>query len=180
VQSGVSVNAAMSQANYSNITWGEIPVRGYYTAEELVENIFAFPNTKEFILNKDFQDIGISSYEGELMSCPTQYIVVHVAGYVPPDYPKEQINNIRALLSKLHEVKPGWESLKQYPDYYELNKKKVDRINELISIRISNLSSILATIEENKWLSKSQEEYLNRDAELSEEQQRIASELNAH
>jgi signal peptidase I len=177
--SGYSMRRALSDAGYTNITWGEIPVQGYYTEEELIEYIFEFPESLDFILNKDFQDIGISVFVGELEGCPTQLIVFHLGGYSPPDYSSDMVSSWKNLLQNLLEIQPGWAELKNYPNFYEPNKKEVDKINEIIEIRIRNVRSIVEAFEANRWLTKNQEDYIARDDELHKEQSELADYLNS-
>ncbi|GIW67963.1 MAG: hypothetical protein KatS3mg096_831 [Candidatus Parcubacteria bacterium] len=178
-KSGYTMEKAMREVNYFNIVWGEAPTQGYFEAEELIENQFQFPETKEFLLNKDYQEIGIAEVEGEINGCPTQVIVQHFAGYVPPNYSKEVIESWRLLLNRLKEIQPGWQSVKDYKEFYEKNKTDVDRINEIISIRINNISAIVSRMEKNQWLTKEEEAMIKNDEVLSKEQEEIATRLNS-
>lgn len=177
-RSGYTQLRAMNDAGYSNITYGEIPILGYYERDELIENQFEFPKTKEFLLNKDFQEIGIAEVTGNLNGCPAQVIVLHFAGYVPPNYSKADIDSWKNILSQLKEIQPGWNKLKEYQNVYEKSRTEVDRINQIISIRISNIEAIVGTMDSNQWLTGQERNYINQDKKLFDEQEALANKLN--
>lgn len=177
-KSKLTMKGAMDLFGYDNPVWGEIPVQGYYTAQELVSNFFEFPDSKNFILNKDFQDFGVAVLEGSINSCPSQVIVLHFGGYVPASYTKEVVNSWSSLLSKLHEIQPSWQDLKHYETYYKSHKKDIDRINEIIDYRISHVTPIVQKMQTQKWLNSSEEVYLDEDVKLGEEQSKLAEKLN--
>lgn len=178
-QSGYTMAKAMRDANYSNIVWGEAPTRGYYEAEELIDNQFQFPESKKFLLNKTYQEVGIAEIEGEMNGCPTQVIVQHYAGYVPPNYKKEDTESWKTSLSRLKEIQPSWASLKDNTNFYQKNKNDVDRINEIISIRISNISTIASKMEANQWLTVAEQKMVDQDKALYDEQEAVATRLNS-
>lgn len=169
---------SMDDAGYNNITFGEAPAFGYYEADELIDHFFAFPETKNFLLNKDFQDIGIALVEGNINGCPTQIIIQQFGGYLPPNYKKEDIDGWKKALENLKEIQPGWQSLKTDSSFYTNNKNDIDRINEIINIRITNISAIVNRMEANLWLSKSENDYSYKDKTFFEEQQSLAQKIN--
>lgn len=178
-QSGYTMSKAMRDANYSNIVWGEAPTQGYYEAEELIDNQFQFPESKKFLLDKTYQDVGIAEVEGEINGCPTQVIVQHFAGYVPPNYKKEDTESWKMSASKLREIQPGWADLKNNANFYQKNKGDVDRINEIIAIRIANISAIAARMEANQWLTATEQKMIDQDKPLYDEQEALANRLNS-
>jgi len=178
-QSGYTMAKAMNDANYSNIVWGEAPTQGYYEAEELIDNQFQFPESKKFLTNKTYQEVGISEVEGAINGCPTQVIVQHFAGYVPPNYKQEDIEGWKTSLSRLKEIQPSWASLKNNGGFYEKNKADVDRINEIIAIRIANISNIVSRMEANQWFTAAEQNMVNQDKPLYDEQEAIATKLNS-
>lgn len=179
-KSGYTMAKAMRDANYSNIIWNEGIIQGYYEADELIEYLFEFPDWKKNLLfHKQLQEIGIAEVEGKINGCPTQVIVQHFAGYVPPNYKKEVIDSWKMSLSRLKEIQPGWAKLKEYNEFYEKNKQDVDRINEIIALRIANISTIVARMEANQWLTASEEKLVEQDESLYDEQQAIATRLNS-
>lgn len=177
-KSGTTMEQAMYSVGYSNIIWGEAPTQGYFDADELIENQFEFPETVEFLLNKDYQEFGVAEIEGEINNCPTQVIVQHFAGYVPPNYKKEDVEGWESVLGKLKEIQPGWSELKNIKPFYDNNRQDVDKINEIIGLRITNIEAIVNKMRSNKWLSKQEIDYTYRDEALGKEQEEIASKLN--
>jgi len=178
-KSGYTMSDAMTDANYYNTTWGEAPTQGYYQADELIENQFQFLNTQKFLTDKTYQEVGIAEIEGQINGCPTQIIVQHFAGYVPPNYKKEDIESWKTSLSGLREIQPAWERLKTYQQFYDKNKQNVDRINAIISQRISNISAIVARMEANQWLTSTERQMVSQDKSLYDEQEAIATRLNS-
>jgi len=175
------VSSAMSKAGYWNSYVWEWSLEGYYTADELVEDYLERDTTdaKNVWFDKKFDDIGIGEVQGKLNGCPTQLIVVHAAGYIPPNYKKEDIESWRTSLSRLREIQPSWARLKEYKEFYEKNKQDVDRINEIISTRIANISTIVAKMEANQWLSTAEQKMIDQDKSLYDEQEAIATRLNS-
>jgi signal peptidase I len=177
-KSGYTMQKAMKDTGYSNYLSGEIHTQGYYTADELIENQFEFPDSKKFLLNKDYQEIGIALVRGELNGCPTQIIVQHFAGYVPPNYKQSDIDSWKSSLNRLKEIKPGWEGMKKYDIYYKENKKNLDRIISIISTRIGNIKRIISRMESNQWLTSEEQALINSDSALAGEQDKLADKLN--
>lgn len=177
-RSGYTMSDAMSDVGYFNPVYGESPAQGYYTAEELIENQFAFPESSEFLLEKDYDDLGIAIVQGEINGCPTQIVVQHFAGYVPPDYTQEDIASWREALGNLRQIQPGWSDLKNNSDFYFKHTLDVDRINELISRRIENISKILSRMEKNEWLTTAEQGLVDGDKALAEEINSLATKLN--
>ncbi len=175
------VSNAMSKAGYWNSYVWEWSLEGYYTADELIEDYLERDSTdaKNVWFDKKFDDIGIGEVQGNLNGCPTQLIVVHAAGYIPPNYKKEDIESWKISLSKLREIQPGWASLKNNSNFYQNNKNDVDRINEIISIRITNISTIVAKMEANQWLTAAEQKMIDKDKPLYDEQETIATRLNS-
>jgi signal peptidase I len=175
------VSNAMSKAGYWNSYVWEWSLEGYYTADELIEDYLERDSTdaKNTWFDKKFDDIGIGEVQGSLNGCPTQLIVVHAAGYIPPNYKKEDIESWKTSLSRLREIQPSWASLKDNTNFYQKNKEDVDRINEIISIRISNISAIASKMEANQWLTATEQKMIDQDKPLYDEQEAIATRLNS-
>jgi signal peptidase I len=175
------VSSAMSKAGYWNSYVWEWSLEGYYTADELVEDYLERDSTdaKNVWFDKKFDDIGIAEVQGSLNGCPTQLIVVHAAGYIPPNYKKEDIESWKTSLSRLREIQPSWSSLKNNSSFYEKNKTDVDRINEIIGVRIANISAIVSKMEANQWLSAAEQRMIDQDKPLYDEQEAIATRLNS-
>ena len=177
-KSGYIMANALADVGYSNITWGEAPSLGYYTAQELIENSFQFPETKKFLLDASFNDIGVAAVLGNFNGCPTQVVVQHFAGYIPPNYKQETIDNWKKALVNLQAVRPSWVKLREYPEFYDAHKKDVDRMIELIDYRVSHMQAVIARMEKNLWLTKDEQAYADRDSTLYEEQDRLSKSLN--
>lgn len=177
-KSGYTMKRAMQDAGYDNIVWGEAPIQGYYEASELLDNQMEFPSSKNFLLYKDYQDFGLEEVEGEINGCPTQVIVQSFAGYIPPNYKKEDIAAWKDLINKLREIQPSWQNLNNYSEFYNKHRQNIERINTIITTRISRAESIVNKMETNLWLTKEEERYIDEDKSLGDEQQKIASLLN--
>ncbi len=178
-RSGYTMPKAMKDAGYSNITWGEWTFQGYYDAEELADAMFEFSASKKFSIDADFQEFGFAEVAGTINSCPTQVIVEHFAGYIPPDYKVSDIASWESLLANLKQVAPSWVDIRTYKNFYEANTQDIERINAIISERISRIERIIATMKKNEWLSASETEYMKRDEILYKEQDALAKKLNA-
>ena len=178
-KSGYTMERAMSDVGYSNITWGEAPILGYYTADELIENSFQFPESKKFLLNKDFQEVGVSAVLGEINGCPTQVVVQHFAGYVPPNYGIGVVASWKSALSSLKSIRPGWGALRDNARFYEKNKAEVDQMMQVIDERVSNMERIVSRMTRNQWLTREEQRLSDDDMRLSREQERLAKSLNS-
>lgn len=177
-KSGFTIDKAFAQSGYWNPVRGESIIQGYYSSDELVEGFSEFKKSAGVITDKDIDEIGIAEVEGEINGCPTQVIVQHFAGYIPPNYPKEQIDSFKKGLASLQEIGPSWKSLKGETQFYDSHKKDIDRLIEIIDSRISNLQPIVEKITLNKWLTAAENEYLKRDEALASEQNDLAEKIN--
>lgn len=177
-KSGYPMTKAMRDSKYSNTTYGEALNIGYYEAEELIENQFEFPDTKKFLLDKNYQEVGIAEVEGMLNGCPSQVIVLHFAGYIPPNYSKEVVDSWVASLNRLKEIRPSWENIRSYSSIYESNKKDADRLIEIMNIRIGRMEKIVSKMQSNQWLSAEENRWIDEDQALFNEQEVIAKRLN--
>lgn len=178
-RSGYTMTKALRDANYSNIAYGEAPNFGYYTEGELIDNQFEFPNSRKFLNDKSYQEVGIAEVEGEINGCPTQVIVQHFAGYIPPNYKKEDVESWRKVANELLSIQSGWANLKNNSIFYERNKVDIDRINQIIAIRITNNSAIAKRMESNQWLTSAEKNMADGDKALYDEMERLATKLNS-
>ena len=174
-RSGHTMTRAMADAGYSNIVYGEAPQLGYYEAEELIENQFEFPETKRFLLNNDYQEIGISEVEGTLNGCPAQVLVQHFAGYVPPNYKKEDIESWRNAVSSLNSVIPSWEKTVGWKN---INQEDLKKLLDLLYRERTIVSNVLAKMDSNKWLTKQEEDSIKEYESLVKESVALANKLN--
>jgi len=177
-KSGYTMVRAMNDSGYSNTLWGESERLGYFEADELIDNQFQFPESKKFLLNKDYQEIGIAEVEGMLNGCPSQILVQHFAGYVPPNYNVSDIEGWENNLSRLKEILPSWEKVRNSPHLYKDHPDKSERIIQIIQIRISRIQAIVSRMRANQWLTSEERNYIDHDAGLFNEQDELAKFLN--
>lgn len=178
-RSGYSMTDSMRDSKYSNITYGEALFQGYYEASELIDRIFEYGDDSKFYFNKDYQDIGIGEVEGTLNGCPAQVVVLQFAGYVPPNYKKEDIDSWQTSLDRLKEILPSWENIRNSPNMYPNNKEKSDRIIEVIRIRIDHIQRIVTRERANQWLTSEEKAFIDQDLVLYNEQESLAKFLNS-
>lgn len=180
-KSSYTMEKSMADAGYWNTYWWEMPIQGYYEADELIENFLDrnWSSGKETWFDKKFDDIGIAEVEGELNGCPTQIIVIHIAGYIPATYEKGVVDSWKTSLSSLKGIQPGWQGLKNNASFYEKNRGDIDRINEIISVRISNISIIVSKMEASQWFTSAEQKMIDNDQALYNEQEAIATRLNS-
>jgi len=179
-RSGFTQKKALDQVGYWQPLWGETWILGYYSAPELLENQLAFKQSADFILNPKFSEMGIGIYQGNLNNCPAQLIVIHYAGYVPPDYSADMVKSWTTTLSLLKGSQSGWQKLTSYSDFYTAHKSEIDRINEIINSRLNQLPPVVDKITKNQWLTSTEEKYLDEDITLSREQNSLADRLNSY
>lgn len=173
-RSGVVLKDAIKQAGYQNIIFAEVYTRGYYEAQELLENFLEFPETKKILFSKKYQDVGISSVWGEIAGCPLQVIVTHLGGYVPPNYTNEEIESWQNLIDNLEKVLPSWQALR---DVEGIDQGKVDRLINLLNTRLNNARRILSKMQANQWLNDKEKKMVENDRKLADEINRIIDEL---
>lgn len=178
-KSGYTIDKAFTDAGYWNPIKGESQLSGYYSSDELIEGIKEFRKTEGIFSDKDIQEIGIAEVQGEINGCPTQVIVQHFAGYVPPNYPQSQVVAFKDVLANLKKISASWGSLKTNSQaFYAANKIDIDRINEIIAIRTRNLEPIVVKVSSDQWLSPADNEYMKEDERLSLEQSQVAERIN--
>lgn len=178
-QKDLSFSNSLKSVGYSNIITGEISVSGYFEIDELTDYFLENEKSKIAILNKDFEETGLGIFIGQVDGCELQMIVQEFGGYLPPEYKKEDVEGWQTLLSNLKTIQPSWQKLKENGNsFYEKNKIDIDRINEIISMRISNIEPIVQKMKNNKWLSKEDMDYSYQDSKLHDEQQSLADKLN--
>lgn len=174
-KSAYTMRRAMSDAGYSNITYGEAPTQGYFEAEELIDNQFQFPKTKEFLLNEDNQEIGIAEVEGEISGCPTQVVVQHFAGYVPPNYTTETIDSWGRVINNMNEIIPSWEKMKNWRG---INRDDLDRLLELLYKRKNNAEAIYYRMKANQWLTDVENQIVSGGNDIYNQIEILADKLN--
>jgi len=178
-RSGYTMKKAMEEIGYWNSVYGEVPTLGYYNEQELLDSFFEYESSRQFFLEPEYNEIGISTFVGNMNGCPVQIVVQHLAGYKAPDYSQEIITSWQDALERLQSVQAGWADLKNSGEMYEKNKESIERINEIISLRIDRISQIIKRMEANEWLTPEERRYTEEDNNLYEEQDRLADQLNS-
>lgn len=174
-KSGYTMYKAMSDAGYSNITYGETPTQGYFEADELIDNQFQFPKTKEFLLNKDYQEIGIAEVEGMLNGCPAQVIVLHFAGYIPATYDKDIVDSWRSSVNNLNSIIPSWENTKGKG---WMNEEELNSLLNLLYQERTIALRVLSKMDERQWLTKEDDNLISGYKRMSQESSNLANKLN--
>lgn len=169
---------ALNRVGYNNIITAEIFDGGYLNVKDLIISWQKNSNLLDVYLNPKFQDIGASVAIGNLGDCKMPVVSVIFGGYEAPDYDQTMINTWQENLDNLKEIQSGWQNLVNEPRVYNVKKVQVDRLNEIINLRILRISSALLTMKANKWLSDEQKNWLEQDNNLAIEQNNLADELN--
>lgn len=176
--SGYPMEKAMRDVSYNNVVWGEGYNLGYYTAQELLGSYFESSKWEKFILDSQYQEIGISAKITEVNHCPTQVIVMHMGGYVPPNYSQEDINSWKQSLAGLKKIRSSWRSWDKNSDFYDEYKSDIKRINEIIDLRIGRINKIIARMEMNQWVTREERQWMDEDESFFKEQDKLANRIN--
>ena len=176
-QKRYSMESSMSDAGYWNTYWWEVSIQGYYEAEELIEDYLERDSSeaKETWFGQKFDDIGIAEVQGELNGCPTQMIVIHVAGYVPATYEKNVVDSWRASVDNLNSIIPSWENAKGKG---WMNEDDLNRLLNLLYQERTISSRILVKMDARQWLTKEDDNLINDYNRMSQESTNLANELN--
>jgi signal peptidase I len=174
-RSGVTLSKAIKESGYQNIIFAEVSTRGYYEADELLENFLEFPQTRKILYSSEYQDIGIAPVIGEVFGCPTQVVVAHLGGYVPPNYTKEEIESWEKLVKNLEDVLPSWRSLKEEED---VDRGKVDQLVSILEVRLTNAQRVLSKMKDNQWLDDSEKKMVDMDKNAASEAEKLIDELS--
>lgn len=174
-RSGYPMSRAMGDAGYYNIVYNEYPVLGYYGANDLYNYMMEVENVKDFLLHKDYQDIGIATAIGDLNNCPVQLVVQHIAGYAPPNYTKETIDSWGRIINNIEEILPSWEEMKNWQN---VNRNDLDKLLGLLYRRKNNAEAIYYRMKANQWLTSNEEVMVNEDKNLYDQIEALAKKLN--
>ena len=174
-RSGYTLEDSIQDVGYENILYAESLARGYFQASELLDNLLHFPETKNFILSYDYQDIGIAPVVGNVNNCPVQAVVIHLGGYQPPNYKKEDIESWQKLYENLKEVIPSWEKAKNAES---VNQETLNSLLTSLYRRMSNIEKILYKLNNNLWLSKEEKALVEEDQKLASEEDELIRKLN--
>lgn len=174
-KSGMTLEKSIKQSGYQNIIFAEMYARGYYEAGELLDNFTEFPQTKKILMSDQYQDIGVGVVLGDVNKCPVQVVVVHLGGYVPPNYNQKEIDGWKGLVDNLENVLPSWQELKKVD---RIDQNKLSRLLEILETRVSNGKKIIARMQSNQWLTNDENKMAQNDKSLAEEAQKIVSDLS--
>ncbi len=174
-KSNMTLEKSIKQSGYQNIIFAEMYARGYYEAGELLDNFAEFPQTKKILMSDQYQDIGIGAVLGEVNHCPVQVVVVHLGGYVPPNYTQKEIDSWKGLVDNLGKVLPSWQELKKAD---KIDQNKLSRLLEIIETRLSNAQKITTRMQSNQWLTDEEKNMAQNDKNLGEEAQTIVDALS--
>ncbi len=176
-QKKYSMESSMSDAGYWNTYWWEVSIQGYYEAEELIEDYLERDSSeaKETWFDKKFDDIGIVEIQGKLNGCPTQMVVIHVAGYVPAIYEKSVVDSWRASVENLNSIIPSWENAKGKG---WMNEDDLNRLLNLLYQERVIASRILSKMDAKQWLTKEDDNSINEYNRMSQESSSLANKLN--
>lgn len=174
-RSGYPIERAMRDVGYSNVVWNEGIIQGNFEAEELMEYFFEFPDWKKnLFLNKDLQEVGVAEVE-KADGCSTHAVVMHFAGYIPPNYKQEDIESWRRTINNLDSVIPSWEISKGSS---HVNQEELTRLLNLFYRERVIASNILSKMESNKWLTKEEEALISEFNRISQESINLSDKLN--
>lgn len=176
-RSGVTLVKSLKEIGYRNIVFAEIFARGYFEADELLDNFLEFPQTKNILFGNGYQDIGLSAVVGNIHDCPTQVVVVHLGGYVAPNYKKEDIESWQKLMDNLTEVLPIWEALR---DVQNVDQTKLDQLLDILRKRKDIASMVVSRMRANQWLTDAEQTLVEQDKKLAEEAEKIVGDLNKY
>lgn len=174
-RSGYTMQDAISDAGYNNIVTGEFISHGYFTAEELLDNLTYFLDTKSQIIDSKYDDIGVSAVIGEINGCPTQVIIGHLGGYIPAQYDQNTINSWLDLRDNLVKSIPSWEKAR---DYKNVNQEKLEDLLEILNSRRSLAEEIYTAMIQQQWLTDEQKQKIEQDNTLADQANTLIQEIN--
>lgn len=174
-RSGMTMEDSINKSGYKNIIYAEVFTRGYYEADELLDNFLEFPETKKILYSKEYQDIGISGVIGSINNCPIQVVVGHLGGYVAPNYSLDNIKSWEDLIASVEKALPNFQS---YKNIDGVDQTKLGRVIEILNIRKSSAEKILARMKANQWLTPDEEVLAKQDTVLGEEADKLIKQLN--
>ncbi len=174
-RSGVTLGKAVKESGYRNIVFAEVFARGFYEADELLDNFLEFSQTKNILFSSEYQDIGLSPVLGEVNNCPMEVVVVHLGGYVPPNYKKADLESWQKLADNLAEVLPSWEALQ---DIQNVDKSKLSQLLDILRKRKDIAGMVVSRMKANQWLTDAEQILVDQDNKLAQEAEKIVGDLN--
>lgn len=174
-QSALTMKQAMQNAGYDNITWGEIPLKGRFSAEELTNRLTNFPSSKKFILDENFQDFGMSDAIANQNNCPQIVTVLHFAGWKPAHYEKSVIDSWEKAITQIDTIAPAWQEAfgRGHPA-----SEKIKTILEKLALQRQIAESVVSKMRASQWLTDIDEANIKQFEGLNTEIQSLASQIN--
>lgn len=178
-KSGVDYVDAMGLANYWNVTEGENLAEGQFSSAQVVSAWMASKTHKENILNPQYQDIGIATYEGNLKGRHSVVTVQLFGGYIPPNYSQADIDSWKNARASLIKNLPSWENARSFGSGYENNKADYERIISIFKQRIDIANRIIPRMEANQYFTAEERKLIDLDKVLYSEAESLATKLNS-
>ena len=178
-KSNFSYQDAIKLVNYKNILYAEIIDGGYLSVEDMINTWKNNEGAKNIYLDARYEHIGVAVLLGQFGDCQMPVISAIFGGYEPPNYSSDVIGSWKNALAGLKKIQPSWESLKN-KSIYQVKKQEIDRICEIISLRIYRINQILDKMQKNQYLSEEEEQWIKTDKRLGEEQTALAEEINQY
>ena len=179
-KSGVTYIDAIGQANYWNTTKGENLAEGQFSSSQVVVGWMGSKAHRENILNSQFQDIGVATYEGKLNGRKSIVSVQLFGGYVPPHYSQADIDSWKSARASLINYLPSWENARSFGSQYENNKSDYERIISIFKQRIDIANRVISRMESNQYFSSEENRLIESDKALYQEAENLANKLNKH
>lgn len=170
-----TMKEAMQKVGYDNIVWGEIPLSGRFSADELTSRLTSFPESKKFLLEADFSDFGLSDFESA-NSCPQIITVLHFAGYKKANYSKETIKNWEEAIVSIEKVSPSWIAI--VPNLPDQKRELVKNMIEKLDAQNVIAHKILEKMLKSEWLSQKDKDQITKFTSLGGEIEEIAKQIN--
>lgn len=172
-----TITNAMAKASYWNSYVWEWSFEGYYSADELIEDYIErdYTDAKNIWFDKKFDDIGIAEVQGTINGCPTQIIVIHAAGYIPPNYKQSDIDGWQKAVDNLNSVIPSWETLLGNS---EISQNDLKNLLDLMYKERTIATNILNKEKANQWLTKAEQDSINTYSSLTDQSVALANKLN--
>lgn len=177
-KSGVTYIDAIGQANYWNTTKGENLAEGQFSSSQVMVGWMGSNAHRENILNPQFQDIGVATYEGKLNGRKSIVSVQLFGGYVPPNYSQADIDSWKSARTGLINYLPSWENARSFGSQYENNKSDYERIISIFKQRIDIANRIIPRMEANQYFTSDENKLIELDKALYQEAENLANKLN--
>ncbi|MEK7595647.1 MAG: signal peptidase I [Patescibacteria group bacterium] len=165
----------MERSGYSNVLAAEDVIQGYLDSDELLELRLEFKELKELIFSKDYEDIGVATVNKNLNGCPTQIIVLHFGGFIPPVYNKATLESWESAYKSALENSQRWKGLQGNDFYNELDLKELITLFEE-AVEISK--GVLDKIINLEWLTPQDELKIKRYETLISEINKLSEKIN--